>query len=235
MPVASIDLDEGLAALLAGDLSALDTDIVAPNTPDEVVWGEQTRAAVQALITRVQSTPLVVASSTTLLSLTNTTTPTDILGASIPGGTLVAGDILRVNMSGRYTNDSGSSRTIAHTLALGGTTLWAATASFVDDNVLWTTLEWNFCIYVVSSTTVRMTGNVRNAATNAATTGIGTFGVTLRQDIAIGSQSGAAGTTTTVPDLGTTRTLSLTCTHSATATTIILERFGYTLTRERVA
>lgn len=233
MPVASIDLDDGLTALLAGDLAGLDADIVAPATPAPVVFGEAARAAIQALITRTESTPLVVASSTTLLSLTNDTTPTDILGVSIPGGTLVAGDILRVQMSGRYTNDSGASRTIAHTLALGGTTLWAATASFVDDNVLWTTLEWNFCLYVVSSTTVRLTGNVRNGATNAATTGIGTFGVTLRQDIAIGSQSGAAGTTTTVPDLGTTRTLSLTCTHSATGSTIILERFGYSCIRER--
>ncbi len=233
MPVTSIDLDDGLASLLAGDLAALNVDIVAPTTPSPVDFGEDVRAAVQALITRAQSTPLVIDSSTTLQSLANDTTPTDILGLSIPGGTLVAGDVLDVHMSGRYTNDSGSSRTIAHTLALGGTTLWAATASFVDDNVLWTTLEWRFRIYVVSSTTVRMTGNVRNGATNAATTGIGTFGVTLRQDVAIGSQSGAAGTTTTVPDLGSTRTLSLTATHSATGSTIILERFGYTAVRLR--
>lgn len=233
MPVTSIDLDDGLASLLAGDLAALNVDIVAPTTPSPVDFGEDVRAAVQALITRAQSTPLVIDSSTALQSLTNDTTPTDILGLSIPGGTLVAGDILEVRMHGRYTNDSGSSRTIAHTLALGGTTLWAATGSFVDDNVLWTTLDWHFRIYVVSSTTVRMAGNIRNAATNAATTGIGAFGVTLRQDIAIGSQSGASGTTTTVPDLASTRTLSLTVTHSAAASTIILERFGYTAVRLR--
>lgn len=53
MPVTSIDLDDGLASLLAGDLSPLDSDISgAANTPAPVGWGEAARAAIQALITR---------------------------------------------------------------------------------------------------------------------------------------------------------------------------------------
>lgn len=52
MPVTPIDLDDGLASLLAGDLSALNTDIAAPSTPVPISFGEAARAALQALITR---------------------------------------------------------------------------------------------------------------------------------------------------------------------------------------
>lgn len=52
MPVNVIDLDEGLDALLAGDLAALDVDIVSPNTPDTITWGEAVRSSIQALIGR---------------------------------------------------------------------------------------------------------------------------------------------------------------------------------------
>lgn len=54
MPVQSLNLDDGLTALLADELSALNTDIVAPNTPAIITWGEDVRAAVQSLISRVQ-------------------------------------------------------------------------------------------------------------------------------------------------------------------------------------
>jgi hypothetical protein len=54
MPVQSIDLDDGLTALLAAELSALNTDIASPATPNPITWGEDVRAAAQALISRVQ-------------------------------------------------------------------------------------------------------------------------------------------------------------------------------------
>lgn len=60
MPVTPIDIDDGLAALLAGTLSPLNSDIVGPNLPAPISWGESVRSALQALLGRAEGTAINV-------------------------------------------------------------------------------------------------------------------------------------------------------------------------------
>lgn len=119
MPVTPIDLNEGLTALLAGDLSALDDDISAPNTPDTITWGEQVRAAIQALITRltgVESAYTVDFSSLATNTLTN--------GSEIIDGlTWTASNIASRTTLAEVTNGSG----IRMTHLTGSSSVFAGT------------------------------------------------------------------------------------------------------------
>lgn len=62
-----------------------------------------------------------------LANIQNTTTPTDALSFTIPGGTLVALGAIRVRMLAQYINNSGASQTLTLALKYGGVTFWGGT------------------------------------------------------------------------------------------------------------
>jgi hypothetical protein len=168
----------------------------------------------------------VYALNTTSQVTSNTTTVTDMVGATLVGGDFVAGDAIRLRLGGRYVNSSGSSRTFDLILSIGGTTLWQDGSNSNGSSALYTAWEIEVIIYVVSTTSVRMTGRVRQHTTNAPTAGLGDLSSALRMDAAIATQDAV-----TIPTLASNRTLTLSVQHSFAASTITIERYGYAVER----
>lgn len=235
MPVTTIDLDSGLASLLAGDLAPLDTDIARPNTPDTVEWGEAVRAAIQALIQRSNGEdpfPAGVVSPTLAQSaqpvtVQNTTTPTDLLGYSIPAGRLTADHALRVRMGGSYVNNSGSPRIFTVGVTLGGTTLYQDGSASNGASALAMAWHLDFIVAAESNTLVHLYGSFRQHTTNAPDTGLGAMDQpSARIDAPIASAVGGV----TVSSLATAaRTLSVTFTHPTNNATQTLIRTHYSV------
>lgn len=157
-----------------------------------------------------------LATSAASVSVTDTTTPTDILAYTIPQGSYTNRKF-RVRMGGTYVNNSGSVRIFTVNISLGGTTLYEDGSNSNGASALLTAWMMDFEIAVESSTRVHMTGIVRQHTTNAPTTGLGALdNATPRMLAPISSAGGGVA----VSDLSTAnRLLSVTITHP-TATTL---------------
>lgn len=128
MPVQSIDLDDGLTALLAAELSALNTDIASPATPNPITWGEDVRAAVQALITRVQGGVLyeVDFSGLATNALTNGTESIDGINTTVANAASL----------GTFSVTNGSGLVMSAGNSLGSATTFTS-ASQAAPHVYW--------------------------------------------------------------------------------------------------
>lgn len=235
MPVTTIDLDDGLASLLAGDLAPLDTDVARPNTPDTVEWGEAVRAAIQALIQRSNGedpfppgvVSPVLAQSAQPLTVLDTSTPTDLLSYSIPAGRLTTDHALRVRMGGTYVNNSASPRIYTVAITLGGTTLYQDGSASNGASALVMPWSLDFIVAAESNTVVNLYGSFRQHTTNAPDTGLGAMDQpSARVDAPISSAYGGV----TVSSLATgARTLAVTFNHPTSNSTQRLVRTHYSV------
>lgn len=91
-----------------------------------------------------------IASVTTAVSVSNTTTETDLFSVSLPGGVLNdTGRTVRAIAFGTFTNSTGSSDTIQMRLKLGSTTLLQTPAlSFASSA---SSHKWSAEVFVIST------------------------------------------------------------------------------------
>lgn len=112
--------------------------------------------------------------SGTAASVTNSTTATDLVSMTIPGGTLGTNGAIRIRCAGRYKNNSGSAATLTLLLSFGGTTMWQA----VTGSIASATVEHAFMFDIILAAANNASAQVLNGILHmanpaAATTGLG--------------------------------------------------------------
>lgn len=223
-----------IAMTVVDDAGGGEVDITVATTGLATIAGSGSASDLSSGTVDLARLPAIVkpyAMSTTSQSVSNTTTVTDLVGATLTGGDFVAGDAIRLKLGGRYVNNSGSARTWTMILSIGGTVLWEDGSNSQGSSALYTAWEIELVIYVVSATSVRMHGALSQHTTNAPTTGLGAAdSATPRMDAPIATQDAV-----TIPTLASNRTLTFSVQHSFAASTITIERYGYTVERLRAA
>jgi hypothetical protein len=172
------------------------------------------------------SAVIVLAQTAQPLSITNTTTPTDLVNYSIPAGTLTTNRSIRVRMGGTYVNNSGGARIFTLALTLDGTTLYQDGSNSNGASALVTTWEIEFTIAAESATVVHMYGGVRQSPSNAPGTGLGALDNSARIEMPIGTVSAGV----TVGNLVSgARVLALTFAHPTNTATQTMIRTHYSV------
>jgi hypothetical protein len=150
-------------------------------------------------------------SSTTTVS--NTTTETSVYSYSIPASTLGSTGALRVTLFGTYANTSGSNRTVTVKVKLGSTTLYDDVTGNPSSNANTRAVQFNLILLNANSTNAqKLAGNLMFGNAGATTNGTGELGSTATRNVPI---YGTASEDTT-----SAKTLDITVTHSAAASTI---------------
>lgn len=166
----------------------------------------------------------VIAVNTTPVSVTNSTTVTDLIGFTIPARTLYAGRVLHGRLGGTYLQNSVNPRQPVFSIAMTGGTLWTATAPALAASAVVSAWSLEFEIAVESDTLVHLRGRLMLSSATAATTGVGALDA-VRIDAVIGSV--AAGVA--VSSLVSTSVLTVNFNHPVNNATQTLVRTHYVL------
>ena len=125
--------------------------------------------------TTLKSDAVVLASSTTQTGPVNTTTPTALFTHTIPANSLVAGDVLRLTMTGTYGNN-GQSVNNTLRIKLGGTNL-IASAAYAVTNASANTRTWTAQVDLYIQSTTAQKASYFGLGANAA---VGTLATSVQ-------------------------------------------------------
>jgi len=151
--------------------------------------------------------------------IVNTTTETDLLATSIPGGTLGSTRAIRVTIKADYLNNSGSNRTFTLRLKYGATTMYASITPSISANATRRVARIEFTIFAKNATNSQgISGNCRvGDASSGSITGLGDLsGASVIANEIMGVNA--------AEDSTVTKTLSCTIQHSAAVSTLSFRR-----------
>lgn len=108
----------------------------------------------------------------TINNIITTAGPNNIFSFTIPGGTLGIDKVLRLKMSGRWQNSSGSSRKVTIALSYGGTTLWSDTSASLANN---SDVGWQIEALLIANNSItsqKLVGNIMIGGTGSTQVGL---------------------------------------------------------------
>lgn len=149
----------------------------------------------------------------------------DVLGYTLPGGTLPTDGAIRVTLAGTYVNNSGASRVYTVQIQLGGTTLYEAVSAGNGASALLTTWRCEFQINAQSQTQVHLNGFFYQSPTNVVTTGLGALNNIARVSMDINTATGGVA----VGDLASNRLIAFSLQHPTNTATQTFVRNSYTV------
>jgi hypothetical protein len=200
--------------------------LISNGTGNQPTWQATSGSVAQADIIAAGGT-VVLSRSATPQTVTESGQPvqTDLLGYTIPGGTLTANRVIRVRLAGLYLNNSGAARIPTLRVTLGGTTLYAD--GWISSNASASQTVWDleFTLAAESLTLVHLTGDMRQTGVTAPDTGLGALDASMRMDASISAAAGGV----TVSSLASNRALTVDFQHPINTATQTLVRTHYSV------
>lgn len=173
-------------------------------------------------------TPRLLARTTTLVDVNNSTTETTLFTATVPAGVMGTNRTLRLQIDGDYLNNSGLTLTTSETLRIyfGGSVIWADAGKAHAASANRKPLSITVRITNAGATNSQVLGGTITLGGSPSTTGIGEYG-----DDEIDAQTAIGHATASPPAVDTTaaQTLSVSVQHGQAATTISYRLYSATL------